>query len=318
MRRFARFGAALLAVLLLASCGKPIDNNITQSSSASASAGETLAGGQSTEGADASGASSEASQTKAGGANSTGAGASGTQATGTLAATPSANNGAALLQALQATVTAKRFTLAGELAGGTMSITDEGASLQGIGIRGLVLVVDQEKLAMEQTVDWPTEDTKEAKAQAAEREKTLGKKMRSVMTADKLWTVFPEKKRYVDMTAAMAMMGESLADEMNSAVLLEEFFGDTAAIGKAKVSQETLDGKTYICGTTAAKEGVVHRFYFLNGALKRIQIEVEQSGAATTRESIDVESFTQEADASYFSIAGMKELSMLQLSSLMG
>ena len=211
------------------------------------------------------------------------------------------NDAAKLVKAVLEIVNSGTYTLA-------ITVKEEGMSAV-----DMLLVVDQDKQMMEMDLISVLLAGMGGEMTAAQKQvfstmakPVFGANVRILMLPGKVYYVFPERKKYVDLSGMMDIGDMGMpTGEMFEGV-------DPAKISSSKVK---LDGKEYICGTMKDEDGYEQRYYFLDGALKRIEMAVEGEAMG----AMEVTTFAGTIPSrDIFEIKGMKEMSMDEFSGAFG
>ena len=202
-------------------------------------------------------------------------------------------------------------------ASGTFYLKAKGSAPMGgpnMGTTPMTIAIDGQKTMMEFDMDWAslfvamtegTPDAGRAKIQGYTAQTLFGKKVRFVSMPEDGYMIFLDKKTYLPI-GAFSEPGAEVDVDMASA-FSGSFVPEVKPtdIGSSKV---TMGGQEYLCATLNDGQA---RYYFLNGDLKRI--EIENQGEIMI---LEIQELTGKVDPKLFSVDGMKAMPLDQMSSL--
>ena len=193
-----------------------------------------------------------------------------------------------------------------------------------IGSTPITFAVDKGLTAFELDVDWinmykvMSEGTAEyglSTIKGAASQTMFGRKLRFISKADGASIVFVDKKTYMAMPSeGAAAVGENSTADMAGS--LSKVF--TPQKGDIIPSKVTDGGKEYLCATITGPEGTIMRYYFLDGSLRRIEMEgqMDESMAADQVMVFEIEQLSNTVDPAMFNTAGFTAMPIDQLSAL--
>ena len=204
------------------------------------------------------------------------------------------------------------------LGSGTFLLRAKGSSPQGGPTMGnatsMTLAMDGANTMMEFDMDWTavfkamsegTPEYGQSIVQGITAQGLFGKKARFVSRPDDVFIAFPDKKTYLSMGAPEESGSEGqlgLAGAFSGTLIPDEVPDDIAS------SRVTMGGKEYLCATL--NEGNA-RYYFLNGDLKRIEIENEGEVMI-----LEIQELTGTVDPKLFTTEGMKVMPVDQMAQM--
>jgi len=208
-------------------------------------------------------------------------------AVGSLAATPE-EEATALLDQTRAVLNSGKYTLK---ARGTSPFNGK--------MTPIAYVSDGNRTMFEATMDWAgmlqemSGDKVSSMLYGGIMQLFFGKKVRFITDQDQAMIVFVNRRTYIDVP------------ETPDSLDISAMFSGPEMTGMT-VSEPVIGGKKYLCAALSGDNDVTTRYYYLNGALKRITLTVDAEEIA-----FEIDLLSPTVDESYFSTKWMLKLSVL-------